>query len=836
MLNKALRNRFVVKGFCMLVLLSMCFFAYPAEIFATELNSNSDRIIVSLGDSYSSGEGIEPFYDQDLPIVERVKSKDWLAHRSTKAWGGMLTLPGVDGTMAENRAGSAPNWFFVAASGAETKHLLDESQEKEFAKQQYKGVVELEPQLNVFEKLGEREADYVTLTIGGNDAKFTEIIACVVAGSTYLNFSELSDKINHTWTQFYSDDGIEEDLKHSYEVIAEKAGKQAHIIVAGYPKLLSAKGTLISKEEADLVNNAVSNFNNAIKKIVDNSVGINISFVSVEDEFEGREAYTDSETAYINEVMLSQSQDIKEYRAIGADSILTLPDLISAYSIHPNEAGAAAYAKCVQDEIDRLEGIAAMEYAKDFTIATYMEDGYLCDNYSIIIDGREHYTLFGLIGKDYNDEISVNKAEPVQMSLPEGTYLITVSDGNTTYSQRIKIVPDSNNNTLVFKTDFGKSNENSAESVENTSNVVNMSDERDIVLTLDTSGSMSGQPLEETKEASIKFVDTALAESANVGIVTYEGSAEKQSDFTRAKQTLNDAIDKLNSNGNTNIEDGLKTAYEMLEKGNAKKKIIVLMSDGEPNAGKVGEELISYANKIKDSGIIIYTLGFFENMSGSKTNAQILMEQIASEGCHYEVANAEDLIFFFDDIADQINGQRYIYVRIACPVDVTISYGGEILSSDKSNLNTRTEFGSLTFEESENDSSESADNRIKILRLKEGVDYNVQILGTDRGEMNYTIGFMDDEGEYSDFRTFEDIPVTNRTVVDTTATVDDKTILNIDNDGDGRYDVRMRAEANGLGEEVLIIPWRYIITIGLVLVGGIIAIYVLRRKYRKQRM
>lgn len=361
-------------------------------------------------------------------------------------------------------------------------------------------------------------------------------------------------------------------------------------------------------------------------------------------------------------------------------------------------------------------------------------------------------------------------------------------------------------------------------------------DERDIVLTLDTSSSMSGQPLEETKEASIKFVDIALAESANVGIVTYEGSAEKQSDFTRAKQTLNDVIDELNSNGNTNMEDGLKTAYEILEKGHAKKKIIVLMSDGEPNAGKIGEELISYANKIKDNGVIIYTLGFFENMSGSKTNAQILMERIASEGCHYEVANAEDLIFFFDDIADQINGQRYIYVRIACPVDVTISYGGEMLSSDESNLNTRTEFGSLTFEESKTDSNESADNRIKILRLKEGGDYNIQILGTDRGEMNYTIGFMDDEGEYSDFRTFEDIPVTNRTVVDTTAIVDDKTILNIDNDGDGRYDVKMRAEANGLGEEVFIIPWRYIIAIGVALVGGIIMIDVLRRKYGKQRM
>ena len=43
-----------------------------------------------------------------------------------------------------------------------------------------------------------------------------------------------------------------------------------------------------------------------------------------------------------------------------------------------------------------------------------------------------------------------------------------------------------------------------------------------------------------------------------------------------------------------------------------KRNIIVLMSDGEPNEGKQGEDLIAYANEIKESGVLIYTLGFFE--------------------------------------------------------------------------------------------------------------------------------------------------------------------------------------------------------------------------------
>src|SRR5699024_10707814 len=114
---------------------------------------------------------------------------------------------------------------------------------------------------------------------------------------------------------------------------------------------------------------------------------------------------------------------------------------------------------------------------------------------------------------------------------------------------------------------------------------------------------------------------------------------------------------------------------------NAKKKIIVLMSDGEPNEGKEGEELIAYADAIKSDDVLIYTLGFFENITGDKAYAQSMMERLASDGCHYEVASAEDLVFFFEDMADQINGQKYIYIRIACPVDVTVTYNGETLCS-----------------------------------------------------------------------------------------------------------------------------------------------------------
>lgn len=375
------------------------------------------------------------------------------------------------------------------------------------------------------------------------------------------------------------------------------------------------------------------------------------------------------------------------------------------------------------------------------------------------------------------------------------------------------------------------------------------SDERDIVLALDVSGSMCGTPLEETKKAATSFVDTILGKDANIGLVTYESMANCVSDFSANKEALQSTITSLYDGGGTNIEAGLMEAQSMLNSGNVKKKIIVLMSDGEPNEGKLDEDLIAYANEIKEQGTLIYTIGFFENL-GEKSYAQYLMEQIASDGCHYEVAKAEELVFFFQDMADQINGQKYIYVRIACPVDVTVTSNGETLNSSEESMNLRTDFGTLTFEENDMSSTSEDDymddyeeedfseenDKVKVLRLKEGTDYDLKIEGTGYGKMNYTIGFMDDDGNYSDLRKFRNIRITRKTIIDTVADVSPKSILNIDEDGDGEYDLKLCAEENGYGQEVKTAQWVYI---ALIAAGALIVtdalILIIWKIYKNKR-
>ena len=540
-------------------------------------------------------------------------------------------------------------------------------------------------------------------------------------------------------------------------------------------------------------------------------------------------------------------------------SLLTMPSNANFQVLRYNIESAAINLgfssekkQCISAAFDEVGIVSWVDeesdsYNTDSNLIVLDKDGKPYDDYTIRITGKKYTGLFhwGWFTEDYTQTINVNSADKQSLKLNVGKYTIKVIDNADSNREQKKTIVVSDNgkyNLLKFSTGFEKSSsKNNTETIPNdTPSKTNIA-ERDVVLVLDSSGSMDGKPLEETKKAAIKFVNTVLGQGANIGIVKYDGKAEIVSPFSTDENALIGAINNIDSGGATNIEDGLSTAESMLSSSSANKKIIVLMSDGEPNNGKVGDELIAYANELKDKDTYIYTLGFFESIS-DKTNAQYLMEKIASDGCHYEVSDADSLVYFFGDIADQINGQKYIYVRIACPVDISVSYNGETLNSAENALSTRTSFGSLTFEDADTQAIESynsntstnqsdeSDDKVKILRLKEGEDYDIKIEGTGKGRMNYSIGFMDENGEYSDFRKFNNVKITRKTQIDTVAKVSDKTVLNVDEDGDGKYDLTYEARANSRGE---IVDNSFIINMILILLGVLVLLIIILIIYKK---
>ena len=193
----------------------------------------------------------------------------------------------------------------------------------------------------------------------------------------------------------------------------------------------------------------------------------------------------------------------------------------------------------------------------------------------------------------------------------------------------------------------------------------------DVVLVIDKSNSMkwgiygendhSKSRMEYVKSAAKNLVDQ-LAEvgNVNVGVVSfnYNGKVERQLtplnqtfDRTTGEKLVNDAIDDIsygkNSDGGTDIYDGLVAAEDVLDKGDAQNnKVVILLSDGDYSENCTNPYW--QASEMKKDGTTIYTIGFADQ-EGEGT-----LKAVASEGKFYQANNPTELNNVFSNIAEEI--------------------------------------------------------------------------------------------------------------------------------------------------------------------------------------
>lgn len=327
--------------------------ATQAFLPTTARAANDAPLIASLGDSYSSGEGNPPFYGQGKGQED---NEDWLAHRSQASWPGRLKWPSSKAsdrfTLSERRA-TAPDaedgsWIFKAVSGAKSSNI-DSGQfvqvQRFSLEAEWK---DIPPQRDALAACP-RKADLVTLTLGGNDVGFANIVTTAILSPAVLGCHTVEDAVEDARWSFYHEhkDGpgapvssVRDSLSYAYDRIDEAAGG-THIVVAGYP-ILFEDGTHfpITKGETRAINDGTADLNGYIEELVqEEQTKHDIDFVPVAKAFAG--GGIGAKDPLVRRVTyLPQSQDTDWFK-IG-----------SSYSVHPNEGGVARYAQVMQDWLD----------------------------------------------------------------------------------------------------------------------------------------------------------------------------------------------------------------------------------------------------------------------------------------------------------------------------------------------------------------------------------------------------------------------------------------------------------------------------------------------------
>jgi VWFA-related protein len=128
-----------------------------------------------------------------------------------------------------------------------------------------------------------------------------------------------------------------------------------------------------------------------------------------------------------------------------------------------------------------------------------------------------------------------------------------------------------------------------------------------VVLAIDTSGSMAGKPISDTQQAAKSFIG-ALSPTDQVGLVTFAAKASEAAGLSNDKAPAASAIDQLKAGGGTAMFDAIVTSVGALKSLPAGRKAIVLLTDGEDmNSTYKFDEAINEAAR---HSIPIYPIGF----------------------------------------------------------------------------------------------------------------------------------------------------------------------------------------------------------------------------------
>lgn len=135
-----------------------------------------------------------------------------------------------------------------------------------------------------------------------------------------------------------------------------------------------------------------------------------------------------------------------------------------------------------------------------------------------------------------------------------------------------------------------------------------------VALVVDTSGSMSDK-MDDVRDALEHFI-TTLRNEDEVTLFRFSGEVEQVADGTGADRArLRRAVEDLTPGGATALYDGVHAGVERAMDGRHRKKVVIVVSDGNDTASARSEA--DTAAAVKQSEVLLYALGIGHGARGS---------------------------------------------------------------------------------------------------------------------------------------------------------------------------------------------------------------------------
>lgn len=194
-----------------------------------------------------------------------------------------------------------------------------------------------------------------------------------------------------------------------------------------------------------------------------------------------------------------------------------------------------------------------------------------------------------------------------------------------------------------------------------------------VVLAIDTSGSMTGEPLAVAQQAALGFLD-GLTELNPVSVVGFGDTVTVASELSTDRAEARAAVGSLTSGGETTLFDALVTSAELLGTASADRVALVLLSDG---ADTQSSATVAQAVAALDAvDVTLYSVGL-ETGDSQLTELAGLTGDV---GGRYLAANdLTQLDAVYDDLAARLTNQYQLTFEATSngPVEIVVSVSNQ---------------------------------------------------------------------------------------------------------------------------------------------------------------
>ncbi|MEO8082506.1 MAG: VWA domain-containing protein [Ardenticatenales bacterium] len=178
-----------------------------------------------------------------------------------------------------------------------------------------------------------------------------------------------------------------------------------------------------------------------------------------------------------------------------------------------------------------------------------------------------------------------------------------------------------------------------------------------VVMDIDRSGSMVGQPMNDVKKAAkelIRVLDLNSNKETKIGLVSHGDPATRDSQLTNSAGQINGRINAMNPGGEDNLPQSVQLALQILQQGRSGSngdpvEVMVVLSDGGQTYSPDGA--VTAASKAKGQGVLVIGI-CIDNGLGIQGCTP--MRKMASPRFYFSSKGTGALVRIFQQIANDL--------------------------------------------------------------------------------------------------------------------------------------------------------------------------------------